>query len=226
MKALGGALLFLLGTACGAPAMGQVEADSGPVVVVPKSDAGPARTDGGLRDAGAQPDAGPPPPRDAGTCPFTPQWNFVVNAGFECAPSTPWSVSSGVGTVIDAGHSGSNALKVVADSLGQALVGQDNVVNDTGGQVFCAQLWVRGTSPEMRLEVRVSPSGKGSAFSSPLGSDGGWVKVPPGAPMAVSSERGESLSVLAKTQAAAVGQTLIIDDVELWPSASGRCDEH
>ena len=106
----------------------------------------------------------------------------------------------------------------VAPRLAEDLrrVDADEVVDDTDGQVFCAQLWVRGTSPEMRLAVRVSPSGRGSAFSSPLDLDGGWVKVPPGAPMAVSSSRGESLSVLAKTQYAASGDTLIID-VEFEP---------
>ena len=215
---------------CGAPSGASGgELDSGVVgVVLPMTDAGPTPTDAGTRDGGGitqPPDAGPAL-RDAGQCPFTPEWNRVVNAGFECALFATWSVSSGTGLVIDAGHSGRASLQVTTDSLGHGLAGQDNVVPDTDGQVFCAQLWVRGTSPEMRLEVRVSPSGKGSAFSSPLDVDGGWVKVPPGAPMAVSSSRGESLSVLAKTQAATAGQTLIVDDFELWPSASGRCDEH
>lgn len=223
-----GVMVLVVG--CGAP-MPTPPVDSGVEMVV---DAGlkpldGGRADSGVRDGGGGIDAGPGavdagPIVDPGGCLRTPAYNRVVNAGFECALTT-WSVAMGTGSAIDGGHSGAKALVLVANAQGEALVGANDVVPDSEGQVYCARAWVRGSSPEMRLEVRPTPSGKGSAFSSPVASTD-WVSVPPGDMMRVTTPRGETLSILVKMQGAAAGDTLEVDDVELWPSASGRCDDH
>ncbi len=220
----------LLVVGCGGPAMPPPPVDSG---VASVDDAGikpvdGGRGDSGVRDAGAA-DAGPVavdagPIVDPGGCLRTPGYNRVVNASFECALTT-WVVSTGTGRMVDGGHSGHRALELVASVQGEALVGANDVVPDSEGQVYCARVWVRGTSPEMRLEVRPTPSGKGAAFSSPVAT-ADWVSVPPGDMMRVTTPKGETLSILVKMQGAASGDTLEVDDVELWPSASGRCDEH
>ncbi len=223
--ALGG--LFAVG--CGAPSGAVVDAgvdpvDAGGVVTLDAGALDAGVTDAGRdgKDAGAHVDGGV---RDAGNCPATPSWNLAVNGGFECAPLSPWAVSSGTFVPTDAGHSGRLALAMTADSLGEALVGQNNVLETAAGVTYCAQVWVKGSSAEMRLEVRASPSGQGTAFSSPVASPE-WVKVPPGGYLKVTAPRGELLSVLARTQNADAGDTLVVDDFELWPSASGFCDEH
>jgi hypothetical protein len=200
---------------------------------VTDSGTGVAKTDGGREpsgdaghvvDAGAR-DAGLVVLGDAGLTHCSAAYNAVENSGFECPDLTRWSVSDGFGTVIDGGHGGSKSMQLVANARGAVGVGQNNAVADTGGQTHCARLWVRGTAPQMRLEVRASPSGTGTAFSSPVGS-ADWVKVPPGGALVVTTMRGESLSILAKTQNADAGETLVVDDVELWGSPTGLCDEH
>ena len=198
-----------------------------PVIDAGRLDGG--QVDAGKRDAGFV-DSGTPkldagPIIDPGNCLRTPPWNKVVNAGFECAANTAWNVSNGIGTVVDGGHSGGKAMHAVTNAQGEARVGQDTVVADTDGKTYCAQVWAYGSSPIVRLEVRATPSGAGTASSSPLASES-WIKVPPGGPLRVTSPRGESLSLLVLTQLADAGATLVVDDFELWLSPSGLCDEH
>ena len=188
--------------------------------------------DGGSRvDGGPERDGGREGALDAGDCPAMPAYSLIKNGGFECtslANAAVWKVLGGTGRYVqpDAAHSGLRALALTRAGAAEAILGQDRVVLETATMTYCAQVWARGSVPEMRFEVRASPSGKATAFSSPLASDGGWVKVPPGEVMRVTNALGETLSVVARSQNSAEGQTLVVDDFELWPSPSGLCAEH
>ncbi len=233
MRRLGGVAVVGWLAACGAPQLPGL--DSG--VVIEGIDSGASGIDAGRFDGGhdagkpndgGQLDAGPldaGPIIDVGNCLRVPQYSSVSNGSFECPSSAAWVTISGSSAVIDGGHTGDRALRMTANAQGEAVIGQDNTVADSLGKVFCARLWVKGTAPQMRIEIRAAPSGKATAFSAPVATTD-WVKVPPGGPMKVTSPSGESLSVLVRAQNAVSTDTLDVDSVELWPSAAGLCDEH
>jgi hypothetical protein len=86
----------------------------------------------------------------------------------------------------------------------------------------------------MKLRV-LKQSGPGNfteyAFSAPSGGSI-WSRIPPTTALAIPFDNAQGLQLLFEAQQgrsdgmnAKVGDTLLIDDVDLWQSTSGKCDE-
>ena len=192
--------------------------DAGPI------DAGPS--DSGQGDAGADGgfDAGFDAGVDAGFCVGTPDGNFIHNAGFECgtAGAFLWN-ARGLFAVTDGGHLSAHAGEVIADAVG---VGAINYAQDAvpGGapRTVCATAWLSGTAPTAQLVLR-TPTTEFN-FSTPVATTG-WLKIPPSTALKAQLGAGEKLTFLVQTKGASPGHTLRLDDVDVWHSLSGLCDE-
>lgn len=154
----------------------------------------------------------------------TPE-NLLLNPGFDCgAMPTEWAATYGTTTFPAEGRSG-RAAKVVADAAGGRLGYTLDVVTATRLSTYCARAWVRGTAPFMRLSL-ATPN---TLFSSNEQLTSSWKQVPYAR---ASLKPGEKLQLLLEVQLvrgdglnAKPGDVLYVDDVDVWESSSGRCDE-
>jgi hypothetical protein len=175
-------------------------------------------------DAGGEGDAGPlvDPCRDLGVEPP----NLVVNGGFECGGDLPaeWGAIHGTLSFPAEGRSG-RAAKLVADDTGARLGYLVPLATASRATTYCARAWMKGTAPSMRVSM-MSPN---RIFQSNEKVRSTWWHVPfARAELAA----GEGLSLLVELQVdradganAKPGDLLWVDDVDVWVSATGRCDE-
>jgi hypothetical protein len=164
------------------------------------------------------PDAG-----DACSSMSTPP-NLLANGSFECGSGTEWSAQYGTFAVVSGGHSGAQAGQLTAAANGQGQLGYSTaVVSSTSGKSYCVHAWVKGTATGVRMEILPSMSGLAQAFSSPVNGD--WVRAPPSTNLQLDAAPGDTLYLRFVIQNGQSGQTLLVDDVDFWESASGKCDE-
>lgn len=150
--------------------------------------------------------------------------NLMRNGGFECDLTQEWMGVNGTLTQVSEGVSeGGYAAKVVSDASGTGGVGSTRaVVAATSGKVYCASAKVRGTVADVRLEVFGS---KLTSFASPLRSEASWVRLPPSTNLEIREPADQTLYVKVRAQGASAGQTLFVDDIDLWESTAGACHE-
>jgi hypothetical protein len=175
-------------------------------------------------DAGGDGDAGTlvEACRDQGAVPP----NLVVNGRFECGGAVPaeWGAIHGTLSFPAEGRSG-RAAKLVADDTGARLGYLVPLATATGPTTYCARAWMRGTAPSMRVSL-ISPNW---LFQSNEKVRSTWWHVPFAR---AELSAGERLTLLVEVQVgradgadAKPGDVLWVDDVDVWVSATGRCDE-
>lgn len=158
--------------------------------------------------------------------------NLVANPGFECGGAAPTEWSPIFGTldmVSDAPRSGTRAAKLtMTDALGGRFAYAVNV--PTGGtKTWCFNAWIRGTAPHMRLAVMRDDNTRVD-FSSPVAA--AWALVKPTKALDVANQGSSKLVFFFEMQTtrgdnmnAKPGDTLFVDDVDVWESPSGSCAE-
>ncbi len=148
----------------------------------------------------------------------------MVNGGFECGELSEWMGVMGTLTVTSTGAAeGSHAAQIVIDATGTGGIGSTNpVVAKTSGKVYCASAKVRGTVSDVRLEVF---GGQLTSFGSPLNSPDTWVRLPPSTNLEIREPVDQKLYVKVRAQNGKAGDTLFVDDIDLWESADGKCKE-
>ena len=150
----------------------------------------------------------------------------MANGSFECGGAAPaeWMGVNGTLSFVTTGASdGSRAAKVVSDASGTGGIGSTSpVVAKTSGKTYCINAKAKGTAADVRLEVFGSLL---TSFGSPLSSPDAWVRLPPTTNLEVREPADQSLYVKVHAQGAAAGDTVIVDDIDLWESPTGKCDQ-
>ncbi len=167
----------------------------------------------------------------AGACdgPARTPANLVHNGTFECGGAAPaeWAAIYGTWSGSADAHGGTRAAQVTASGAGGRLASADAVYTNASStpQTLCATAWMRTTAPNMRLVVMVDTGGGGveRAFASPR--EATWVRLPPSTALDATVPPGARVYLRFETKDQAVGDTLIVDDVDLWASPDGRCSE-
>ncbi len=152
--------------------------------------------------------------------------NLVGNNGFECG-DTGWSPQSG-DVVADAdAHSGTKSLKLTATAAGGKFASTAPIVASTTGSVYCAVAYLRGTVADAQLSVLEDKGGTvvDHTFSTPVKSENGWLRAPPSTNLEVRAAAGSKLYVRFLMRTPAAGETLLVDDVDVWESTDGKCKE-
>jgi hypothetical protein len=157
--------------------------------------------------------------------------NLVQNWGFDCsgAAAPEWAAIYGKLDFPDgAGRKGSRAARLVVSDETLARFSTATPIPTEPTKTYCLSAWARGTAPHMRLTV-VHDNASTLSFASPVPKD--WGKIPP-SPFRVRNPSGSSIQPMFEIQTsrpdsenAKVGDTLLIDDVDVWESSSGLCDE-
>ncbi len=173
------------------------------------------------------PDAGPADCRDHSKSPQ----NVIENPGFECDTSPPtWSGSSIYGTfeLVALGRSGRAGQVTVKDALGGRFSYAKDFAVDAGLKTFCVQAWLKGTAPFMRVRVLRSPNNTAVEQADQIAAE--WTRVPL-RPLSVTTDNAARLQLVFEIQTGRAdgqngmpGQTMLIDDVDVWES-SANCAE-
>lgn len=154
--------------------------------------------------------------------------NLLDNPGFEC-DSGEWGGVPAYGKFgyIAGGRSG-RAGQVTVEQLGGRMVYAKDFAPNAGTKTFCFTAWLKGTAPFMRMRVLREFSGgvQEVQFSEQVFSD--WRRIPT---LKVEGLDAPKLTLVfeaqtnrADGQSAQPGQTLLIDDVDVWES-SANCAE-
>ena len=172
------------------------------------------------------PDAGPGNCLDSSKTPS----NVIENPHFECdtSPAT-WSGGIyGAFELVAGGHSGRAGQLTVKDALGGRFSYAKEFAVDAGMKTFCVQAWAKGTAPFLRMRVLRSPMNTAVEQSDQIAAE--WTKVPL-RPFSVTTDGAAKLELVFEIQTGRtdgqngmVGQTLLIDDVDVWES-SANCAE-
>ncbi len=170
------------------------------------------------------PDAGPLGCRDTSKTPA----NLVENGAFECDTSPlEWSAVYGTFETVGTGRSG-RAGQITVNPAGGRFAYSKEFAVEAGNKTFCFSAYLKGTAPFMRLRVlRVfSGSVQEVAFSEQVFPD--FRKIPT---LKVTNDNAPKLQLVFEAQTnrsdgmnATTGQTLVIDDVDVWESAA-NCSE-
>ena len=148
--------------------------------------------------------------------------NLVVDPQLECG-TQGWSAQFGTVEVVAGGRSG-KALQLTASSTGAGQMGVGTaVVAMTSGKAYCLSAWVKGTASDARLEVLPTKGAMAAAFATPITAD--WVRAPMNSNLKVSFAAGDTLYLRVRLIGAQAGQTLLLDDLDFYESASGNCNE-
>lgn len=149
--------------------------------------------------------------------------NLVTDGAFECG-TQGWSAQQGTLAVVDGGRSG-KALQLTATANGAGQAGiATPIVASTSGKSYCVTAWVKGTVSDARFEVLAPNAGTMETFSTPVMS-GSWLKAPMSSNLKVTVAAGGELYLRVRMVNGTASQTLLIDDVDFWESASGSCNE-
>lgn len=174
------------------------------------------------------PDAGTPTGcRDTSKTPA----NLLENPHFECdTMPSEWSAIYGTLELAAGGRSG-RAAKLTTTAAGGRLAYAKEFAVDAGMKTFCFSAYISGTAPFMRMRVlRVLNGGvQEVAQSDQLFGD--FRRTPLGMPLKVGNENAPKLQLVFEVQTnrtdgmnAMPGDTMLVDDVDVWESAS-NCAE-
>ena len=153
--------------------------------------------------------------------------SLLDDPGFECTPSK-WQSIFGDLEIVPQGRSGKAAKLTYSGGAGAKFAYAGAVVADGQGQTYCVQSWVTGTAPVVKTQL-ITDTGTAVEFAEPLTT--GFTKTPPvhGLDLKVPAGRQLKLTFYLPTTggdtAAQVGQSVTVDDVDVWVSSSGKCDE-
>lgn len=174
------------------------------------------------------------PGSDAGTsCRDTARTpaSLLENWNFECGAS-PWAAVFGTFELAAGeGRGGGAAGKMTVTSAGGRFTYQPAALTAGGSKTYCLSAWVKGTVPFIRMRALLDFDGRVQEYSmsEALGPD--WKKTPPSNPLRIPNDNAPKLLIVFEAQtnrtdgqSAVAGQTLFVDDVDLWET-SGTCTE-
>lgn len=182
------------------------------LVVAPACGSAPSTPDAG--DSCASPTRSPP--------------TLVANSGFECGGEKPaeWSAIYGTLSMATEGHSGARAGQVTADGLGGRFSYTGPVATNSGAQrTWCGAAWMKGTTPNAKLTLMADSSGGGTAYSFTSPINGTWIRLPLSTNLQAPVPSGSRLLLLFEMKDQKAGDTLLVDDVDVWESPDGKCQE-
>jgi hypothetical protein len=167
---------------------------------------------------------------DAGVCGLggkTPP-NLLQNASFECDGADAWSAVYGSLEIVAGGRTG-RAAKVTVAQAGGRLAYAKTFAPEPGRKTYCFSAWVSGTAPFMRMRVLRDFGGSVQevAFSDQLSAE--FHRVPT---LTVSADGAPKLALVFEVQTnrsdgqnATAGQTLWVDDADVWESSSNCAEQ-
>lgn len=151
--------------------------------------------------------------------------NLIENNGFECDGS--WSQVYGTFETVTGGRTGKAGQVTVTAAGGRFAYGKPFAEN-AGSKTYCVSAYLKGTAPFMRMRVLRDFDGSVQevSFSEQIFSD--WRRIPT---LKVTGENAPKIQLVFEVQtnrtdgqSAMAGQTMLIDDVDVWES-SNNCME-
>jgi hypothetical protein len=156
--------------------------------------------------------------------------NLLENPGFECGEATgnaDWSAVFGTLELAAGGRTG-RAAKLTVNAAGGRFAYAKTFAESPANKTYCFSAWLSGTAPFMRMRVLRDFGGSVQevSFSDQIFPD--FRKIPT---LKVTGDMAPKIQLVFEVQTnrpdgqnAMAGQTMLIDDVDVWESTS-NCSE-
>jgi hypothetical protein len=156
--------------------------------------------------------------------------NLARNGLFECgdAKAEFSSLNTSATVEVTPGRSGNGLKLTTSAGLYGNNFGSAWKVTATAPATYCLVTWLKSTSAATTVRLlKYNPSsgnGQNLDFTMP-GPLTSWTKVPPNVKHFAQLTAGDELSVVISDKNAGAGTVIEVDDLDLWVSADGRCEE-
>jgi hypothetical protein len=157
--------------------------------------------------------------------------NLIENWSFECGAEKWGAVFGSFDVAAGEGRNGSAAGRLTVGSAGGRVAYVPPVATELGTRTFCATAWVKGTVPFIRVRLLRDFGGSVQEVQFNEQLSGEWKRTPPSNPLRLTGDNAPKLLLVFEAQTnrsdgqnAEPGQTLLIDDVDVWET-SGTCAE-
>lgn len=154
--------------------------------------------------------------------------NLAPNGTFDCPNPTAEFRALGTGATVEvtSGRSG-NALKFTSSAMvfGNRFGSTWKIVAPSAG-TYCINAWMKSTSTATTLRLFGAAPGMATGFQFDMpGPLTTWSKVPPNVKLDVTVKAGDEVTVSVEDKTNTAGTVIELDDVDLWVSPDGRCQE-
>lgn len=156
--------------------------------------------------------------------------NLARNGLFECGdPLLDFkALDVNAKVEVSTGRTG-KALKFTTSSgvYGNRFASEWKVVAPAAA-TYCLNVWMKSTSTATTVRLYGITPNSGSATGLQFDMPGPvttWSKVPPNVKLDVAAKAGDEVSVGIEDKTSTAGTVIEIDDVDLWVSGDGRCQE-
>jgi hypothetical protein len=153
--------------------------------------------------------------------------NLIENGSFECEGG--WRAVIGELAFVDGGRTGRAAQGTVGQGLGSTTTRFATikpVLENAGNKTYCVTAWLKGTVPFMRVRALRENPDTVVEFSEQVFSD--WRRIPT---LKFTGDNAARITIVFEAQSnrgdgqnAMLGQSMLIDDVDVWES-SNNCME-
>jgi hypothetical protein len=156
--------------------------------------------------------------------------NLAPNGSFECGDPTTAFKALGTGATVTVGTGRTGAgltFKTSSTIFGNRFGSEWKVVADTAA-TYCINAWMKSTSSATTLRLFGTTPNSGTATGQQFDMPGPltiWSKVPPNVKLDVAVRAGDEVSVSIEDKSNTAGTTIDVDDLDLWISPDGRCQE-
>lgn len=156
--------------------------------------------------------------------------NVARNAEFECGDPTTEFKPLGTNSTVKSstGRSGKGLTFTTGAGLYGNRFGSDWKVIAPAAATYCLTAWIKSTSTATTVSVFSQTPGSGAANTSQFNMPGpvtSWSKVPPNVKLDITVKAGDELTLSVDDKTNTVGTVIEVDDLDLWISADGRCNE-
>lgn len=156
--------------------------------------------------------------------------NLARNGSFECGdPLADFkALDANAKVEVSSGRSG-KALKFTTSSgvFGNRFGSEWKLIAPAAA-TYCLNVWIMSTSTATTVRLYSITPNSGSATGLQFDMPGPvtrWAKVPPNVKLDVAAKAGDEVSVGIEDKTNTAGTVIEIDDVDLWVSGDGRCQE-
>jgi len=167
---------------------------------------------------------------DAGaTCsvPVKSPPNLARNGLFECGDPTLEFQSDGAAGKVEraAGRSGNGLKFTVAAGLFNNQFSSKWKLAVTEGATYCATAYVKSTAPVVTMRLyAANRTNQWKEFDLP-GPVTDWARIPPSIVVDQRAQPGDEVFLMFVDEGATAGRVIEVDDLDVWVSADGRCQE-
>lgn len=153
--------------------------------------------------------------------------NLARNGLFECGDATLEFQSDGAGGKVESttGRTGKGLKFTVASGLFNNQFSSKWKLNVSTAATYCATAYVKSPAPVITMRLyAANVTNQWKEFDLP-GPAADWSRIPPTIVVNQNAQPGDEVFLMFVDEGSTAGRVIEVDDLDVWVSADGRCQE-